>query len=42
LKRPRCKWDSNIRIDRKGTGCECVGWMNVAQDRDQCRALWTR
>jgi hypothetical protein len=34
--RPRCKWEDNIRMDRK-TGYEVVNWMY--QDRDQWRAL---
>jgi hypothetical protein len=29
------RWEDNIRMDLRETGWEGVGWMHVAQDRDQ-------
>jgi hypothetical protein len=29
----------NIRMDLGGIGWDCVEWIDVAQDRDQWRAL---
>jgi len=39
LGRPRRRWEDNIRIDLREVGCECVDWMELAQDRDRWRAL---
>jgi hypothetical protein len=39
LCRPRCRWEDNIRMDLKETEWEGVDWMNLAQNRDQWRAL---
>jgi hypothetical protein len=39
LRRPRCKWENNIRVDIRETGWEVVDWVHLAQDKDQCRAL---
>jgi hypothetical protein len=36
LRRPRHRWDGNIRTDLREIGSEDVNWMNLAQDRDQC------
>jgi hypothetical protein len=36
LGRPRHRWVNNIKIDRED-GVVC--WINLAQDRDQWRAL---
>jgi hypothetical protein len=36
---PRHRWEDNIRIDLREVGCEGVNWINVAQDRDQWRAV---
>jgi hypothetical protein len=33
------RWESNIRMDLWEIGCEGVGWIHLAQDRDQSRAL---
>jgi len=38
LGRPRCRWN-NIIMDLREIGCEGVEWMDLAQDRDQWRAL---
>jgi hypothetical protein len=39
LRRPRHKWEDNIRIDLREIGWEGVDWMHLVQDRDQCRAV---
>jgi len=39
LGRPRRRWEDNIRMDLRKVGCECVEWMELAQDRDRCCAL---
>jgi hypothetical protein len=39
LGRPRHRWADHIRLDLREVGCECVDWMELAQDRDRWRAL---
>jgi hypothetical protein len=39
LGRPRCKWVDNIEIDLREIGLDGVDWIDLAQDRDQWRAL---
>jgi hypothetical protein len=39
LGRPRLKGVDNIRIDLRETGWDGVDWIDLAQDRDQWRAL---
>jgi hypothetical protein len=39
LGRPRRRWVDNIKIDLKGTGWDGIDWIDLAQDRDQWRAL---
>jgi hypothetical protein len=39
LGRPRRRWVDNIKIDLRETGWDGVGWINLAQDWDQWRAL---
>ena len=39
LGRPRRKWEDNIKMDLKEVGCEGMDWIDVAQDRNRCRAL---
>jgi hypothetical protein len=39
LGRPRRRGDDNINIDFQEIGCEGMEWINMAQDRDRCRAL---
>jgi hypothetical protein len=36
---PRCRWVDNIKMDLKETGWDGMYWTDLAQDRDQCRAL---
>jgi hypothetical protein len=39
LRRPRHRWDDNIRMDLREVGWGFVDWMELAQDRDKWRAL---
>ncbi|KAJ4449870.1 hypothetical protein ANN_01276 [Periplaneta americana] len=38
LGRPRRRWEDNIKMDLRGVGYDGRDWINLAQDRDQCRA----
>jgi hypothetical protein len=37
--RPRSRWEDNIRIDLREIGLGGIDWIDLAQDRDQWRAL---
>jgi hypothetical protein len=39
LGRPRRRWVDNIKIDLREIGWNDVDWIELAQDRDQWRAL---
>jgi hypothetical protein len=39
LGRPRSRWVDNIKIDLREIGWNSVDWVDLAQDRDQWRAL---
>jgi len=39
LVRHRCRWEENIKVDLTETGCEDVGWIRLAQDRNKLRAV---
>jgi hypothetical protein len=39
LGRPRCRWVDNIKIDIGERGWGNMDWIDLAQDRDQWRAL---
>jgi hypothetical protein len=34
-----CRWVDNIKMDLREICCDAVDWIDVAQDRDQWRAL---
>jgi hypothetical protein len=36
---PRYRWEDNIKIDLREIGWGGVDWIDLAQDRDQWRAL---
>jgi len=38
LGRPRHRWEDNIKMDLREVGGD-GDWMELAQDRDRCRAL---
>ncbi|KAJ4445480.1 hypothetical protein ANN_07288 [Periplaneta americana] len=38
LRRPRRRWEDNIKMDLKEVGYDDRDWINLAQDRDQWRA----
>jgi hypothetical protein len=39
LRRPRCRWVNNIKMDLREVGWGDMDWIDLAQDRDQWRAL---
>ena len=39
LGRPMHKWEDNIMMDLQVVGCGGMDWIDVAQDRNMCRAL---
>jgi hypothetical protein len=39
LGRPRCRWVGDIKMDLRETGWDGRDWIELAQDRDQWRAL---
>ena len=34
LRRPRCRWEDNIRMDLKEIGVNTRNWVDSAQDRE--------
>jgi hypothetical protein len=39
LRRPRCRWVVNIIMDLREIGWGGMDWIDLAQNRDQWRAL---
>jgi hypothetical protein len=39
LGRPRRRWENNIKVDLREIGWGGTDWIDLAQDRDQWRAL---
>jgi hypothetical protein len=39
LRRPRRRWEDNIKMDLREKGFGDVDWIHLAQDRDRWRAL---
>jgi hypothetical protein len=39
LRRPRRRWVDNIKMDLRNIGWDGVNWIELAQDRNQWRAL---
>jgi len=39
LRRPRRRWEDNIKMDLQEVGGSRGDWMELAQDRDRLRAL---
>ena len=38
-KRPRRRWEDNIKMDLEEVGRGCGDWMELAEDRDRWRAF---
>jgi hypothetical protein len=38
-RRPRCRWEDNIKMDLREVGCEGMDWIEQVQDRDRWLAL---
>jgi hypothetical protein len=39
IESPRRMWEDNIRMELREIGWDGVDWIDLAQDRDKCRAL---
>jgi len=39
LKRHRCRWEDNIKMDLQEVGCGGMDWIELFQGRDRWRAL---
>jgi hypothetical protein len=39
LGRLRRRWVDNIKMDLRAIGWDGMDWIDLAQDREQCRAL---
>jgi hypothetical protein len=39
LRRPRHRWEENIKTDPQEVVCGGMDWIELAQDRDRWRAL---
>jgi hypothetical protein len=39
LRRPRHRWEDNIRMDLQEVGCGGVDWIGLAQNRERWREL---
>jgi hypothetical protein len=42
LGRPRRRWVDSIKMDLREIGWDGIDWIDLAQDRDQCRGLVNR
>ena len=39
LRKPRRRWEDNIKMGLQKVGCRGMDWIELAQDRDRWRAL---
>ena len=35
LRRPRCRWEDNIKMNLREVGCDPRDWIDLTEDRDQ-------
>ena len=35
LRRPRRRWEDNVKMDLREVGCDPGNWIDLAEDRDQ-------
>jgi len=33
------RWEDNIKMDLQEVACVCMDWIELAQNRDRCRAF---
>jgi hypothetical protein len=38
-KRPRHRWENNVKVDLQEVVCGGMDWIELAEDRDRWRAL---
>jgi hypothetical protein len=39
LRRPKSRWEDNIKMNLREVGCGCMDWIELAQDSDRWQAL---
>jgi hypothetical protein len=39
LRRPRLRWEDNIKMDLQEVECGVIDWIDLAEDRNSWRAL---
>ena len=39
LRRPRRRWEDNIKMDLQEVGCGSMDWIELAEDRDRWRTV---
>jgi hypothetical protein len=39
LRRPRCRWEDNIKMDLQKMGCGGMDWIELAPDRERFRKM---
>jgi hypothetical protein len=39
LRRSKCRWEDNIKMELQEVECGCMDWIGLSQDRDSWRAL---